>query len=110
MDKCLNSSVIYYHCLIDASWMLSCARGDQNHPEGCLIDAFNIIYYVLEEGNFDAFNDTFTWVPYDLAIHAGDCPFEDPSELPDVIGNITDSLGLLPQFGLYNIPMIYYVK
>jgi len=90
--------------------MLSCGRGDQDHPEGCLVDAFNIIYYVLGEENYNAFNDTFTWVPYDLSIHAENCPFEDPTKLPAIVKNITDNLGLLPQFGLYNIPMIYYVK
>ena len=94
-------------CTVDASWMLSCARNETHHPERCLIDAFNIIYYVHEGGNYNAFNDTFTWVPYDLSIYGKDCLFEDPSQLPAII---TGDLGLLPQFALYNIPMIYYVE
>ncbi|XP_065901246.1 ABC transporter A family member 9-like isoform X2 [Dysidea avara] len=94
---------------MDASWMLSCTRNETHHPERCLIDPINIIYYVQEGGNRNAFNDTFTWVPYDLSIYVKDCLFEDPSQLPAIIGNLTSDIELLPQFALYNIPMIYYV-
>ena len=97
-------------CTVDASWMLSCTRNETHHPERCLIDPINIIYYVQEGGNRNAFNDTFTWVPYDLSIYVKDCLFEDPSQLPAIIGNLTSDIELLPQFALYNIPMIYYVE
>jgi len=90
--------------------LLSCERGTDNHPDSCLIDAFNIIYYTFKEGNHDAFTKTFTWVLYDLSIHAEDCAFDNETEISDIILNLNESLGLPPQFALYNIPMIYYVK
>ena len=91
--------------------MISCGLNQSSHPTGCVVESFNLIYYIedhLEE--VEKVEEYFNWVPYDLYTHIeSSCDFDNVS-LPNLTRMLYESLQLQPQFNLYNIPMIYYVK
>ena len=88
--------------------MISCGLDQStSHPTGCIVESFNLIYYVENHPESDVI-EYFSWVPYDLYTHKdSSCNFEDVN-VTDFITSL--NLTLRPQFNLYNIPMVYYVK
>ena len=87
--------------------MISCGKNQSSNPTGCIVESFNLAYYL--EQSPEAFIEYFDWVPYDLYTHKDEsCDFNvDLKNLTDIL---SERLQLPPQFNLYNIPMIYYVK
>ena len=89
--------------------MISCGLDQSSEPTGCIMEPFNLIYYV--ENNPERMDDVieyFSWVLYDLYTHKDDsCNFDDIN-ITDLITPL--NLTLQPQFSLYNLPMVYYVK
>ena len=92
--------------------MISCGINQSSYPTGCVVEAFNLIYYPEEE----YLDEYFNWVPYDLSTHTtGDyCNEVTFSDITGVLKNFSQDLPMhyvfQPQFNLYNIPMIFYVK
>ena len=87
--------------------MISCGQNQSSNPTGCIVESFNLAYYL--ERSPEAFIRYFDWVPYDLYTHKDkNCSFDvDFKNFTDML---SERLQLQPQFNLYNIPMIYYVK
>ena len=52
---------------VDASQMISCGINQSSHPTGCVVESFNLIYYL--ENNTEEAIEYFNWVPYDLYTH-----------------------------------------
>ena len=87
--------------------MIPCGITQSSEPTQCIMDSFNLIYY---EHNHTVVNDMFSWITYDMSTHAhGSCNYDNFS-LPILTAYLTEYLQLQPQFSLYNMPMIYYVK
>ena len=90
---------------IDASQMISCGIDQSSHPTDCVVEAYNLIYY--QEEYLDEY---FNWVPYNLSTHtSSDCNFAN-QKFSNITALLHFSQVLQPQFNLYNIPMIFYVK
>ena len=95
--------------------MISCGIDQSSYPTGCVVEAYNLIYYQEEE----YLDEYFNWVPYDLSTHtSSDCSelftTQKFSTITGLLKDISQDLQLhfilQPQFNLYNIPMIFYVK
>ena len=98
---------------VDASQMISCGINQSSNPTGCVVESFNLIYYLENnENNTEEIIEYFNWVPYDLYTHMdSSCNFTiTNTSLLELIIGLSQTLQLQPQFNLYNIPMIYYVK
>ena len=89
--------------------MISCGIDQSSlHPNSCVVEAYNLIYYPDEY-----LDEYFNWVPYDLSTHTrSECSETFSSQNFSAITNLLKDYTqvLRPQFILYNIPMIFYVK